>query len=235
MATEAFTKQTTLGVSLPEEISFEQFWGGENAPVVAHLQALLADPVDRYCFVWGEPAVGKTHLIKALCYQAAQQGLTQLRIPLERASQFTPAMLQGLENVDVVCIDDIQLIAGQAAWEEALFHYYNRFLPSQSRLVIASELPPNQLALQLPDLRSRLNQGSIYHVKPLADADKLIALQQHARVRGMHCPPAVAEFILSRSGRDMASLMASLDKLDQASLAAKRGLTVPFVKTVLGI
>jgi DnaA family protein len=55
-----------------------------------------------------------------------------------------------------------------------------------------------------------------------------------ARQRGFDLLDEVASFILTRGPRDMAGLSGVLDRLDQASLTAKRKLTIPFVKAEMG-
>jgi DnaA family protein len=58
-------------------------------------------------------------------------------------------------------------------------------------------------------------------------------LQLRARQRGFELPDDVAHYLLRRAPRDPASLFALLDRLDYASLAAQRKLTIPFVRELL--
>lgn len=228
-------EQQTLSLTLPEEKSFNSYWQGCNEVVLQQCLHCLSSGEDNYLYLWGETTVGKSHLLKACCHYSQEQGLSSVYIPLQQHQHSDPALLQGLEKMDVVCIDDIEAIQGNAAWEEAMFHYYNRFLPSKSRLIITGKLPPNQLALGLADLRSRLNAGVIMQVKALSDEDKLKALQSRAKARGIACSFPVAEYILNHCGRDMASLVDVLEKLDKATLIHKRTLTIPFVKMILAL
>ena len=121
-------RQAILGLSLPESITFAHYWPGENEAIVQALQTLISAPLDRYLLLWGEQHVGKTYCLKASCFAANQAGLSQVYIPLSKHATLHPDMLQGLETLDVVCLDDLEAIAGISDWEEALFHFYNRFL-----------------------------------------------------------------------------------------------------------
>jgi len=134
-----------------------------------------------------------------------------------------------------LCIDEIAAISGITAWEEALFHLYNRVRASNTCLVVTGRVPPPQLPLKLADLRSRLSWGMVYHINELADADKLAVLQIHANLRGIELTDEVAKFILQRSNRSMVNLFSLLESLDKASLTQKRRVTIPFVKDVLQI
>jgi DnaA family protein len=90
------------------------------------------------------------------------------------------------------------------------------------------------LPFQLRDLGSRLNGGLVLTLQPLAEPERIAALRLRAEQRGVELPEEVAMFLSRRLPRDMASLCAFLDELDEASLSAQRRLTIPFVRAVLG-
>ncbi len=139
-----------------------------------------------------------------------------------------------MEQLALVCIDNIECVAGDEPWEMAIFNLYNRILESgKTRLLITGDRPPRQLNLGLPDLASRLDWGQIYKLQPLSDEDKLQALQLRARLRGFEMPEDVCRFLLKRLDREMRSLFMTLDQLDHASITAQRKLTIPFVKEIL--
>src|SRR5690606_29473922 len=133
----------------------------------------------------------------------------------------------------LVALDHLQAVAGQPDWEEALFHLFNRIRDRQSHLLIAADQAPAHTAVRLPDLLSRLSWGVVYQVQELDDNDKILALMLRARKRGLNLSDDVARFMLSRGPRDMQGLCDLLDRLDAASLAAQRKLTIPFVKAEL--
>lgn len=190
---------------------------------------------ERFLYLWGSSGAGKTHLLLAACQAAAERGETIAYVPLRRADSFSPEILQGLERSALVAIDDVNAIAGQRHWEEALFCLYNLLREGPNCLLVASCDKPAMLCLSLPDLCSRLGWGLVYPLWPLADHDKQAALQFQAAKRGMELPDEVAGFLLRHSERDMHSLSRLLAQLERASMAAQRRLTVPFVRQVLDI
>jgi DnaA family protein len=155
-------------------------------------------------------------------------------LPLGEAACLKPEVLEGIENFDLVCLDDVEAVAGNRAWEEAVQHGFNRLRHAGRHLIVTSSRSPQQLPIVLPDLKSRLNWGVALHLQSLDDADKLAALTSRARRAGLELPAAVGRFLLARCPRDLPSLWALLDRLDRDSLAAQRPLTIPFVKTLLG-
>ncbi len=225
--------QLPLGIRLRDDASFENFLPGANHEAVSGLAACLDNPGPAYVYLWGGAGCGKTHLLSALCHAAAASAQPLLYLPLAEHAAFTPEILHGMESMRLVCLDDIEAIAGRPAWEEALFHFYNRMQAAGGCLVVAGVTAPAGLAIRLPDLKSRLCAGIVYHLKTLDDADKITALRQRAAQRGMEMPAEVGAYLLRRCPRDMSALFALLDRLDRASLAAQRRLTVPFVRAVL--
>lgn len=144
-----------------------------------------------------------------------------------------PEVVEGLEQLPLVIVDDIDAVAADAAWETALFHLYNRIREQGGRLIMSGPQSPAAIGIVLPDLRSRLAGGLVLQLRALPDEDKASALRLQARQRGMEMPEEVAAYLLRRCPRDMNALFNLLEVLDRASLAAQRKLTIPFVKTVL--
>jgi DnaA family protein len=144
-------------------------------------------------------------------------------------------ILSGLESLALVCIDDLQVIAGLAEWEEAIFHLYNRIYDNGGSIMIAAKDLPKAIHLSLPDLVSRLSWGMVYQLQPLADMEKLAILTKRANHRGISLSEEVGKYILTHCHRHMGALFAALDTLDKASLSAQRRLTIPFIKEVLQI
>ncbi|NLY58709.1 MAG: DnaA regulatory inactivator Hda [Gammaproteobacteria bacterium] len=229
--------QLPLGVKLRDEATFDSFYSGPNAPLLTLLHA-LADPaqtpVEHCVYLWGAPDSGRSHLLQAACQRMAQTGALAMYLPLREVMDHGPQLLDGMEEVDLLCLDDLEVLAGQADWEEALFHIYNRIQQRQGRLLMAAAAAPRALGFQLPDLVSRLGWGLVFHLQTLDDEEKQQMLQMRAARRGLQLSDEVARYILSRGARGMGELFAALEQLDQASLQAQHRLTIPFVKRVMG-
>lgn len=226
--------QIPLNIELRDDASFVNFHTESNLEAIAAIQALSTGNARGECFVylWGNEAVGKTHLLQAACREQSRTQAPAAYLSL-RDHELAPAMLEGFEALSLVCIDDIDSIAGEAEWEIALFHLYNRLRSSNSRLLVTGKNAPMQSDIQLLDLRSRLAAGLVLQISELSDEGKIIALQLHAHHRGLELSDEVAHYILRRTSRDLRTLISLLEKLDKASLAAARKLTIPFIKNII--
>lgn len=234
MGTTETVKQLPLSMWLRQGAGFDNYFAAANRQVVESLRHVAANENERFVFLWGAAAVGKTHLLQAACHAAADRGEGSVYLPLREAAQFAPEMLEGLELMAVVAIDDIDAVAGERRWETALFDLYNRVRDGgKGSLLIASRRPLAELGLALPDLQSRLSWGLVYQLLAMTDEEKRQALQQRADSRGFELPDEVAAYLLRHYRRQSAALFELLEHLDRVSLAEQRRLTVPFVKQVI--
>lgn len=213
--------------------TFNDFFPGTNREIVTHLQRCVAGLGEQQIFLWGKSGLGKTHLLQACCHQAQQQNIRSFYFDLAHAELPDPAILDGLDEYDVVCFDNIECITGNADWEMAFFNFFNRHRDRGHKLIVSSCAAPNDLAIRLPDLKTRLNWGLALKIQPLTDSDRIAALIFKADQMGFEIAPQTGRFLLTHYDRDLAGLWALLEKLDKASLAAKRKLTVPFLKQIL--
>lgn len=222
--------QLALPLRLADHAVFASFHAAGNETLVATLQSIAAGAAGPGCWLWGATATGKTHLLQAVCESAGDQSFY---IPLADFADMSPEMLEGVASRSLICLDDVQAVAGRAEWERGLFTLFNQVQASAGRLVIAADSAPRSVGLELADLESRFSQLPTFQLQALGDEGARQALQLRAGHRGLDLPDETANYLLGRSRRDMASLYRLLDKLDAAALQAQRRLTVPFVRDVL--
>ena len=226
------TEQQALPFALGERSTFRHFILGRNGELVERLQNLRRGSGNAFGCVWlfGEPGTGKTHLLQAVCNDQANAAYIPAReITAEDDS------IEAYGKFDTVTVDDVPEWIGTQAAERMLMSLYNALRGRHARLVVTAHRSPRDLAFALPDLGSRLRAAACYRLAPLDDRDKLRLLAGVARERGFELPDEVAQFLLARTSRDQRELLGQLDRLDQASLAQGRRLTIPFVKQTLSL
>ena len=222
--------QLVLPLQLADHAVFASFLDTGNETLVATLVALADGEPGQGCWLWGGPATGKTHLLQAVCGRAGDRSVY---VPLDLLAAAGPGILDGLASRDLVCIDGLDCVVGDADWEIGLFNLFNELQEAGGHLIVAAGAAPREAGIDLPDLASRMSRLPVFQVHALDEAQRVAALQLRARHRGLELPDETASYMLKRSRRDMASLYELLDKLDLEALRAKRRLTIPFVRDVI--
>ena len=223
--------QLALPLQLQDYAVFDSFWPGPNDAAVGYLRRLADASGHAGVWLWGQPATGKSHLLQAVC---AQLGDRSIYLPLRDFQSSGAGILDGLASRQCVSLDDFDAVAGNAAWELALFGLFNELSDQGGILLVASNAPPRESGILLADLQSRMSLLTVFQLQVLGDSDRQNALQLRAKHRGLDLPADTAKYLLSRARRDMASLYGLLDRIDAEALRAQRRLTIPFVRGVLG-
>lgn len=228
-----FHPQLPLGIKIREDYSLDNYLPDGNEAVVAGLQSQLSQSGAPFIYLWGKSGSGLSHLLQGACQQASARGATSIYLPMSQLLDLDLEMLQGVETLNLICIDDLHLIAGNSEWQNALFHLFNRLNQSGAALLTAAHTIPQDCGLELEDLVSRLASGVIYQVQELSDSGKIRLLEQRARQSGLTLSVEASQYILNRADRGVASLLEVFGRLDRASLSSGRKLTVPFIKKIM--
>ncbi len=243
--------QLPLPVTLPVDENFDSFVDTGNEELVAVLKSIAsalpdwrhADSLGQLTSLnlplvtlLGRSATGKSHLLFSTCHHLARHSVSHLYLNMNDYHAWSHDIFDGLENLSLIALDNIHAIAGDNAWEEALFDLFNRIIETQHTLILCtSQLGPSNPAFTLPDLRSRLAWGVIYHVNELDESGREEAVKLRAEERGLTLSNQALHFLLNHSERDLKSLMALLGRLDTRSLQEQKRLSVAMVKRELGI
>jgi DnaA family protein len=199
-------KQLLLDIKPASPPTLFNYIAGLNAEALASLNATLTNTgQSKFIYLWGESGSGKSHLLMAC------------------------------EAIGARVVDDVHLLNNDEQVD--LFNTYNQLkdLNSEGRggtLITAGLHAPTQMGLR-DDLATRLAWGLVYQLHPLNDAEKALALQNHATERGIRLPTEVIDYCLRYLRRDLSTLMATLDALDEWSLTTKKPVTVPMLRQLL--
>lgn len=224
--------QLPLALRWPRRQRFEHFHVGANAAALAAVVRLARDAGAPWLYLHGTAGCGKTHLLMAACQAAGDAGRHVQYLPLRSVPDRAHA-LRGVAGGDLLALDDLDAIAGDREAEHALFDLYNRAKAEGSALLMAAATTPGQLGIELPDLRSRLGACTRFAIKLLDDTQRRDVLRAQAALRGIDLDEHVLDWLFARHARDLGALLDLLDRLDQASLAAQRRVTIPFLRELL--
>jgi DnaA family protein len=227
-----FSPQIPLQLEPRRPDRFDDFIAGPNENTLAAVRQLLNEPGGSL-FLSGPDGSGKSHLLNALCHEARANGLAAFYIAPKRLPEEAAASLEGLQVLDLVCVDDLDSVAGNPVWENALFACFNEVRAAHGRLIVSSKQPLASIKFHLPDLASRMAWGVRQNLRLPDDGGKLEILQQRAVALRIDLPLDVQNYLLKYSKRDMSSLLLALERLKDAAFAGKRKITVPLAREVL--
>ena len=218
------TRQLALKFRLDDHARLDDYVGEAGSKLV-HLSGFI--------YLSGSKGSGKSHLLQGTCHRAVSEGLST--IYLTALSILKPGVLDGLEHVDLICLDDVDDVLELADWQRALFHLINAVKDAGNTLIVSSTHPVSALKLGLGDLDSRVKGAYLLSTDLLDDEQKLEVIGRKARRRGFDMSQEVCRFILGRSRRDMHHLARLVDQLDEETLRRQKKVTIPFVKAALGL
>jgi DnaA family protein len=224
--------QLPLGLRFPPD---QRLSGYLNVPsgLLPSLIAMAQRDGGDSILLCGASGSGKSHLLLATCAEAGAHDRAIAYLPLKLFGARGADALKHQGEIRLACVDDVQAIAGDREAEVALFDLHNRVRDAGGALLYASDATPAQLELSLPDLRSRLAQCTQFALTAPDEAQRREILRERAAARGLEIDDAVLDWLFRRVGRDLTSLTSLLDRLDRASLAAQRRITVPFLRSVI--
>lgn len=232
-AVNAVSPQLSLGLELEPSVRLCDFQREGNEHVLSAVDELINATGERFIYLYGPSGAGKTHLLQSVCSQVLEHSESAIYVSLNNHKTYSEDMFHNLESLSLICIDDVDAIAGDPVWEEALFHLYNAIFINGTRLLMAGKKLPVHLGFSLGDLTSRLAFGLSLPLAPLKDDVALRALKRHAQDIGVDFSEEVGQFLLKHTRRDMQSMHRVFVNLKQASSLMQRKITVPFVKEVL--
>jgi DnaA family protein len=232
-------EQLPLAVQLRDDATLSNFYPADNGLLLRslhqQLDSLLEGSGERYLYLYGPSACGKSHLLQAACHRIDCLGLASAYLPLQELQHYQPdELFEGLEQLSLVCLDDIDCVLDKPDWQLSLFNLFNRLHDHRVGLLITAKRAVREMDVLLADLASRLSWGAVFQIKTLTDQQRVAVVQLRAENRGLKLSDEVAQFIYHRCQRDTKTLLAVLGTLDKASLKQQRRLTVPFVKTIMG-
>lgn len=220
-------KQLALDFATSPRPTLDNFIPGRNAELLQNLRRLATrQGGERFLYLWGQPAGGRTHLLRAAVAELQRAGAAAAYIPCAAAAPLTEA----LARMECVALDDVDRLDGEG--QIAAFDLYNTLRENGGALLAAGAAPPVQLALRA-DLVTRLAWGLVYQVHALDDEEKSRALSDYAAGRGFQLQPEVRDYLLTRGSRSLSSLLVAVDALDRYSLETKRPVTVPLARELL--
>lgn len=225
--------QMPLGLRWPSRQRFEHFVVGDNALALAACVRAASEAAAPWVVLSGPAGSGKSHLLWAACQQAGTQGRSAQYLSLADLTEPAEPVIRGLGGTDLVALDELDVLKGRREWQHALFDLYNRLRGGPAVVLFAARSPVQGLGLDLPDLASRLGACTRISLRPLDESARRKLVRDSAAARGIELDDKVLNWLFRYYARDLGSMGRLLDRLDRATLAQHRRVTIPFLRELL--
>ena len=184
-------------------------------------------------FLYGAKDSGKSFLLQSTCNYYASDNKSSVYIPISEAIKHETGFIDSLEGLDLICLDDIDLIASNKDWEVGIFNLINDCLSSNCRLIFSSCKNPSSINFELADLRSRIKRIDHIELYPISDANLPEAIKFVSQLRSINLGDKEINYLVTYTKRNMSDLIEIISKLDQLSMELKRKITVPLIKEII--
>ena len=225
--------KTTEHNQIPINFSFcnaktlDNYISGENKHLIKALKEFAKNNHGQLIYLFGEKSTGKSHLCKAVF-----DIIEDTKI-LVNQHNFETLSDMDLQNINYLILDDFEIILEKGNNEDTLFYYINEFIISKKSLLISSINSTEQITFTKKDLKSRLTSNLIFNIKEISDERKVEVLKNITEDIGWTIEEKVCQYIMYHYRRDLFFLCNVLKSIDENSLALKKKVTIPFVKSII--
>lgn len=233
--------------NLNPRYSFDSYVVGPfNELAFAASQTVVKNPGQTYnpLFIYGNPGVGKTHLIQAVGNQIKKDFpnkkvfyLTSEKFCVEylssvqenRANQFK----EKYRKYDVVIMDDVQFVSGKEKTQEELFHFFNTFKDSGRQLVFSSDRHPNIIPGLEERLRSRFNMGMVVDIPTPDNESRGAIIKSKMTTHNINLSNEVVDLIANNIGDNIREIEGVVNLVACQTQLKNRELNINEIKNIL--
>lgn len=220
------TDHPQLGLPLQAEVTYApEDFALSACNRSAHDALLLREWQNPVFILYGPVASGKTHLAHVWAQQANAIFIPPRSITKESVAEW----MAGQVLAGHLVVDGVE----QVSDEPALFHLLNGVREQGGKLLLTSMVAPSHLPVQLADARSRLNAAPAAALQVPDDEALRAVLVKQFSDRQLRVGEDVLHYLLLRMDRSFASARDWVEKIDKASLAMQRRVTVVWLRELM--
>lgn len=229
---------TAIPAGLGRDLDFDRFvigsgnrFGHAAALAVAELPGEAYNPL----FLYGEPGLGKTHLLVSIAnylrrrrpdmtvvYTTAERFTAEFVSSLRGEASTAARFKQRYRSVGALLIDDVQFLEGKPRTEDEFFHTFNELYAMGSQIVLSSDRPPEAIERLTERLRDRFSWGLTVEVRGPDRATRVALLRRLAGERAIEVSDETLASIADAGPSNLRQLEGALTRV--AALASLHGV-----------
>ena len=225
-------RQLALQIQINERASLKNFFVSKNNNKTIQVlkNILFSSDSGAQIFIDDLGSNGKSYLLQAICNDFSNSNNSSIYIPMEEAINLDPSILEGVSELNLICIDDVDLINNRREWEIALFNLINECYEKECFLLLSGSI--NKLEA-IPDLVSRIKKMETLRLEAINDDELLEATQAISKNLNIEISDKNMNYLINNSKRDIKTIFRTLSQLERESLERKKSIGLNLIKEVI--
>ena len=225
-------RQLALQIQINERASLNNFYVSKknNKTIQILKNILLGSDKGVQIFIDDLGSNGKSYLLQAICNDFSNSNNSSIYIPMQEAIKLDRSILEGVSELNLICIDDINLVNRQREWEIALFNLINECYEKECFLLLSGSI--NKLEA-IPDLVSRIKKMEILRLEAINDDELLEATKAISKNLNIEISDKNMNYLINNSKRDVKTIFRTLSQLEKESLERKKSIGLNLIKEVI--
>tara|TARA_B100000902_G_scaffold365160_1_gene385850 strand:+ start:159 stop:857 length:699 start_codon:yes stop_codon:yes gene_type:complete len=225
-------RQLALQIQINERASLNNFFVSKNnSKTIQILKNILLDSNNGVqMFIDDLGSNGKSYLLQAICNDFSNSSNSSIYIPMQEAINLDPSILEGVSELNLICIDDVDLINKRREWELALFNLINECYEKDCFLLLSGSV--NKLEA-IPDLVTRIKKMETLRLEAINDDELLEATQAISKNLNIEISDKNMNYLINNSKRDIKTIFRTLSQLEKESLERKKSIGLNLIKEVI--
>ena len=225
-------RQLALQIQINERASLNNFFVSKKNNKTTQIlkNILLGSDKGVQIFIDDLGSNGKSYLLQAICNDFSNSNNSSIYIPMQEAINLDPSILEGVSELNLICIDDIDLINKRREWEIALFNLINECYEKECFLLLSGSI--NELEA-IPDLVSRIKKMETLRLEAINDDELLEATKAISKNLNIEISDKNMNYLINNSKRDVKTIFRTLSQLEKESLERKKSIGLNLIKEVI--
>ena len=225
-------RQLALQIQINERASLNNFFVSKknNKTIQILKNILLGSDKGVQIFIDDLGSNGKSYLLQAICNDFSNSNNSSIYIPMQETINLDPSILEGVSELNLICIDDIDLINKRRDWEIALFNLINECYEKECFLLLSGSI--NKLEA-IPDLVSRIKKMETLRLEAINDDELLEATKAISKNLNIEISDKNMNYLINNSKRDIKTIFRTLSQLEKESLERKKSIGLNLIKEVI--
>ena len=225
-------RQLALQIQTNERASLTNFFVSKNNNQTIQIlkNILLSSNKGAQIFIEDLGSNGKSYLLQAICNDFSNSNNSSIYIPMQEAINLEPSLLEGVSQLNLICIDDVDLINKHSEWEIALFNLINDCYEKDCFLILSGSI--NRFDV-IPDLVSRIKKMEILRLEAINDDELLAATKVISKNLNLEISDKNMNYLINNSKRDIKTIFRTLSQLERESLERKKSIGLNLIKEVI--